>query len=153
MVIGLDPPPAGYFPPGRGRPVLFVIPPPVAGVDFSATLPAGSAWRILGGSAQLVTSATVATRQVYLRLLQGTTEIWRGPSPNTQVASLTYVYQLMPGIVVPTLVGTFPVVPWPVDCYADPRFSFASATTSIQATDQWSAITLLLEQLKPAPPE
>lgn len=123
------------------------------GADFAASLPAGSDWRILGGSAQLVTSATVATRQVYLRFFVGAAEIWRGPSPNTQVASLTYVYQLMPGIVVPTLVGTYPIVPWPVDTYGSPRHSIGSNTTNLQPGDQWSAITLLLEQLKPAPPE
>ena len=141
--------PDGY--PGRGAPKLITAPAPAAGADFTLTPPVGVRWRILGGQAQLKTSAAVANRQVLLEVTRGGVVVFTCPSPSVQAAGLTYAYQLLPGVTQPTLVSTYPVLPFPVAVVLDETWRLASSTAAIDVADQWSAIALLVEELGPTP--
>lgn len=141
----------GY--PSRGAPRLISLATAqtAAGADFSLTPPVGVRWKLLGGSAKLATSSAVATRQVYLSVTHGGVEVFRMPAQSTQAASLTYTYQLLPGIPPQTLVSTFPNLPCPVGLILDERWRLASVTTLIDTADQWGPVELLVEELGPTP--
>ncbi len=138
---------------GRGGLNIITAPNPAAGADWTLAPPPGARWNVLGGSAQLVTAAAVAVRQVLILIAQGPTTVLTLTSPNTQAAGLTYTYQLLPGVPQPALVATFPVVALPERLVIDERWRVKSSTTLIQAADQWSAIVLMVEELGPEPPE
>lgn len=139
--------------PGYGHLVLITAPNPGAGNDWVLTPPAGSVWRVLWGSAKLVTSASAGTRQVTLQLLTGNLVVGQMASPDTQATGLTYTYQFVPGIAQPTLASTFPVVSLPALLLLDPRWTLQSSTSGILAGDVWSGVSFLVEELAPAPPE
>jgi hypothetical protein len=132
---------------GRGGLKLITAPEPAAGHDWVLTPPPGARWRLLGGSAQLVTSATVATRQVLFQVVREGTVCFTIPSPNTQAASLTYTYQFLPGVAQDTLLSTYPLLQLPHDVLLDNRMRVQSSTGAIDTADQWSAVVLLVEEL------
>lgn len=139
--------------PGYGHPRLITAPKPAAATDWTLTPPPGAVWRILWGQAKLVSDSNAGTRQVVLQVSTGGLVVAQMASPNTQSISLTYSYQFVPGIAQPTLVSTYPVVSLPDRLILDPRWALQSLTTNMGAGDQWSAITFLVEELLPAPPE
>src|SRR5579864_807139 len=138
-------PPPGFE--GRGGLKLLTTPPPAAGADFSLEVPTGARFQLIGGAAQLVTSSHVATRQVYFLVKREGVEVYRVAAASTQAASLTYAYQLLPGVAPGTLVATFPVVQFPWYLALDERMRLASVTTNIDVADQWGPIYLLVEEL------
>ena len=120
---------------------------PAAGAGF--TIPADSKyWRVFDLIAfQLVTSDTMADRQVTLTLLDGGgVAIATLPSASTQAATLTYQYTwstefsnfdtVVAGAVTSPL-------PW---TFLPPGFSAAVTVGSIDATDQISNIRIMSEQ-------
>lgn len=115
---------------------------PAAGADWSLTVPSGHLYEIVSAYAQLVTSATSATREVLLKLTDGDATYLLLPPPGTQVASKTYDYAWAQhggayagtgglAITLPRLVLL-------------PGWTIGSATTSIQAGDQWGTPRLLV---------
>lgn len=82
--------------------------------DKSFTVPSRFQYTLLGGMAQLVTTATVGNRQVDLLLTDGTNTIITIAAGGTQAASLTRQYQYIPGEAAPAAVaGTLFVCPFP----------------------------------------
>lgn len=144
---GNQAPPGGLE--GRGGLKILSAPAPAAGADWILTPEPSARWHVLGGSAKLVTSAVANTRQVYLQVLREGQEIFRCPALSGQATGLTYTYQLLPGLVESTLVGTFPVVPLPVSLVIDNRMRLQTITSLLDVGDQWSNIFLLVEEMGP----
>lgn len=123
---------------------------PAAGADWNTTVPIPARWRIRSVFATLATSAVVATRIPRLSVAGGLGGSHIFPPTATQAAGLTVNYTgaalgaatadaansqwLLP----PDLqVNSFPVANFAV---------IAVTTAGLQAADQWSGITLLIEE-------
>jgi hypothetical protein len=121
---------------------------PAAGVAFSTAVPTGKTWQILGGSYQLVCSATVASRNVGAVFEIDGIPIWSTGTSTGITASQTRrvvfypATRYMAGIFysewVPIAVG--PQCPLPAG--TDLTFPIVS----IQAGDQVSEVRLLVEE-------
>lgn len=131
----------------RGAPYRLEAPVPAAGADWAFSPPPGAAFRIIGGSAQLVTSATVANRQVSILVDDRNVTLFTIEASGTQAVSLTQVYDILPGCTLTTLTSTHLPIFLPVGVILDYRFRLRSSTGSLQAGDQWSAIYFLVEEL------
>ncbi len=131
---------------GPGALYSIAVTTPGAGADWTQTVPTGARWRIRGGTAQLVTSAAVATRQVALVIDDGVNTLFTSESASTQLAGVTQVYDLLPGGTVTTLVSTHQPLFQPVDLILSAGWRIRTSTGAIQAGDQWSAIRLLVEE-------
>lgn len=80
----------------------------------SFTVPSGEQYQLLGGLAELVTTATVGNRQIELRITDGTNTVLSIVANGTQAASLTRQYQFVQGEAAPAAaVGTIHVCPVP----------------------------------------
>lgn len=120
---------------------------PAAGAEWSVTVPTGSVWRVRSIYSQLVTSATVANRltsvvmkdaagniffQSFLTGAQtagGTwTIVFSVNAPNTTLGSFNNSELFIPDVVLPE--GAVVI----------------SKSSGLQAGDQYSAISLLIEQ-------
>lgn len=119
---------------------------PAAGADWSFTIPTGSRMRFRAGGAQLVTSATVATRATGFHATDGVTEYMFAPAVQTQAASLTVRYDYLPGATAVALVGTQTSISLPSDPIFPAGHTIGSATGGIQAGDQWSGIEFCVEE-------
>ncbi len=137
--------------PGRGHLALIPVPQPAAGADWTIRPPVGARWRVLGGSAKLVTSAAIANRQVYLAVSYDGLELFRIAAAAVQAAGATVVYELIPGLTLTTAIGGFQPVFLPLTALLDPRMVLASVTGAIDVGDQWSGVVLFLEELETLP--
>lgn len=139
------------------RTALISVPQPAAGADISFTVP-GTGIFIVAWNAVLITSATVATRQVSFRFGLGALPIYIVATSQTQAASLTYSYNVAQNVTATAATGAFGAyggvidLPGPFPLWVPPTDSssnnsiFNTLTAGIQATDQWqpSNITALL---------
>lgn len=115
---------------------------PAAGADWSTSVPAGHLWQLLGVTATLVTSAAVANRAVALVLGDGSNPFLTIPAPAVQAASLTGVYSWA-GEGGGYALGVRQLGPLP-PLVLPPSWTVAVSTLLVDATDQWSAVRLLL---------
>jgi hypothetical protein len=84
--------------------------------DSAKTLvvPSNRRWKMMGGLAELVSTATVGNRQIELRITDGTDTIFAITANGTQAASLTRQYHFILGTDGPSVVaGTVFVCPIP----------------------------------------
>ena len=125
----------------------FAVTQPAAGADFSQTVPAGLQWRIRAVFVKIVTSATVASRQLTLQFKddQGNL-LFQCPASTTQAASLTGLYSFFPTAPWNVVGTTNFVAPIPPDLTLADSFVIASSTASIQTGDQLQNIVILLEE-------
>jgi len=114
---------------------------PGAGVQWSS-LDVGVGQReFIGVTFTLTTSATVATRQVYLSLIDNATEVVRLPAQGTQLASLVRTYFAIYGVGVLAAAGSSIFIPLPqLRMGADNRIS--SVCDNFQAGDAYTGIRL-----------
>jgi len=119
---------------------------PAPGAEISETVPTDARWRLRGMSAQLVTDATPATRQVYLVVDDGTTELLRFPANATQTASLTRDYRVLAIGTAPAAVSRyiFVAIGRPLDLFQGWRIG--TATENLAAGDDWGAPRLYVEE-------
>jgi hypothetical protein len=129
--------------PGHARTIL--VGNPAAGAEWTTTGDVLARWRPLAVIAQLVTSATAATREVALQFTASGSKVAFNVA-QTQLASLTSIYcWLASGGGGPAVAGTH-VSACMGDAYLDASPAIGSQTTNIQAGDQWSGITVLVEE-------
>lgn len=115
---------------------------PAAGSDWALTVPAGHLYQLLAVSAQLVTSATVATRVARLQVSDGNAVFLDLPPTATQAASLTRRYAWAPhapGLAIGS--GILSFVP---DLALQTGWKLQTTTDLIDATDAWTAIRVLV---------
>lgn len=121
-----------------------------AGFDFTLVAQQNSRLKLRSLSALLTASATVANRQV--RLVEVGTEgnVFLGEATANIVASQAARVYFVPGVTYAPIIATDIVVPLPVDLIigsvSGVAQTFQSITQGIQAGDQWSQITALVEE-------
>lgn len=121
---------------------------PAPGADWALTPTGLGGWRILSLTAQLVTSAAVATRAVALTADDQTSVYFRVPAAGTQLASLPVHYDAFDGSSPAATVGVDTVFDWPNGGLWLPQGHFLrSVTQNIDVADQWSAIVAMVEEL------
>ncbi len=119
---------------------------PLAGNDWSQTVPTNGRWRIRSAIAALATSAAVAARQVFLQATDGVNQLFGIPAQQTQAAGTTVTYQFVPGVPYTTVIsGNLPVF-LPPDMQLFQAFIIRALTVNLQAGDVWSAIRLEIEE-------
>lgn len=131
--------------PGVSRVVK--VPAPGAGNEWSITVPGGVQWKILSGRAQLVTSATVATRIPEIQLTSEGVDIGRYPCNVTVTAGVTsrvaFSQQLGTFTPVAGVVDGFIALPWfPLG----PGDTISSLTTALQAGDVYDSINIRIAE-------
>lgn len=124
------------------------VPQPAAGAEWTVNVPGGRQWRIIGGAAQLVASAAVANRRPGLSLGDESTTTARTVSALQVQAGATALLGYLPdsGVTAPAGVDTVGLVPaW--DAWIPGGFVISSATPGLQAGDQYSQVSLMIEEL------
>ena len=131
---------------------VFPVTTPAAGADFSATVPGGFVWRPLAVTAKLVTSATVATRSVSLKITDQTNVLAQFAPFGTQAASLTATYSWANGAAsAGTAAGGGVVTTGLPDMALPSGYQLASVTAAIDTTDQWSNVIVWVEEVNAEP--
>lgn len=119
---------------------------PAAGADFTITVTASQVWEYQSLYFKLATSATVANREVYVKVTDGTNTLWLMSYTAYQTASLNRNYNVSP------LGGTFNSVGGTDYVMMTPRFMLgpgyvvSSFISGMAAGDQLSNIRLLYRQ-------
>lgn len=126
---------------------------PAAGSDWLVPVPGGTRWRLHSVVAQLTTSAVVASRVVALHLGDGNGDIAVSPMLVSQAASLSYTYCWYPGAghSPAASAGTACAAPLP-SLMLDTAYTVSVQTAARDVGDQWSAITLHVEEYTTGPP-
>lgn len=119
---------------------------PAAGADFVLAVPAFLRWRVVGVFATLVTSAAAANRIPRIRLDDGAVVYHQG-TPNQVVPASTNA-NVSGNTATQAAVAGDPavMVPFPSGLILPPAHRILSNTLNIQAGDQWSAATALVEE-------
>lgn len=120
---------------------------PGAGVDISESVPTGARWELLAFHALLTSAVAAANRVVQLTLDDGTTIYARVSNQQNQAASLAWRYSWAAGV--PLLnPGNLLVVhgTLPVNLRLGAGHRARTATTAIQAADQWSEVQYLVRE-------
>ena len=119
---------------------------PAAGAEVSETVPTNARWRLRSLAASFVTSATAASRYPSLIFDDGATNFYVSDPPELQLASTTSTWQAFPGSA--RLVAVSGVRQWNagVPICLQGGFRLRTATTNLQAGDDWGAPTLLVEE-------
>jgi hypothetical protein len=115
---------------------------PAAGVDWSFTAAPNARWRVVGGYCGLITSATVATRNVTLVVKDsGGNNVAVFPASGSQAASLTQYYSVAPGGAA-TSAGAFFTIPTPTEVFVVGGGSVGTYTGNLQPGDQYQYVNL-----------
>ena len=130
---------------GRIRVVTGVM--PAVASDPVVTMPARVRWRIISAIARYVTDANVATRYARLRLIKAGVALGYYPLRNVMAANQAIECTWGAG----TDVGhssseTRNLGPLPVGMLLNDEWDVGVYTSGKQAADQWTALTLLVEE-------
>lgn len=127
---------------------------PAAGADWSLTAPTVTAantpivrYKVISLHCKFVASSTVANRQPTIVIKDGSGNIlYQATTGAVVAASGSQTIDAGAGAQ-PALVGTAAMLTLPVDLILAPGWVIGSSTASIQATDQWSLITVNVAQI------
>jgi len=143
------------WPPGvhedstSGRGLLRVISGtnPAAGNEVIEIVPTNARWRLLSLGVGFVTDATVASRQVRLRITDGTQEIALVPATASQAESTTRSYWFVAGY--PNTPGLQSGVVYsfiPTDYFIPQGGTIETKTANLQAGDNYGTPILVVEE-------
>lgn len=119
---------------------------PAAGAEISETVPTNARWRLINFGFDLVTDATAATRRPRLDFNDGSADFLRIEHGETLIASLTGRFDSFPGLgVYSRLNNTFRLQVIP-ELILSAGFVISTATTSLQAGDNYGAPRMLVEE-------
>jgi hypothetical protein len=131
---------------GSGRLRSFQVSNPAAGVDWIATVPTFVRWRVQSFTAQLVTAVAAANRNVEIIVDDSASVVWRVSAPASIVASTTQTISGC-GVNAPTgVITTTSAIVIPPGLIMPAAWRLRTATTNIQAADQWGSIFLNVEE-------
>jgi hypothetical protein len=120
---------------------------PAANTEISETVPTGARWRPLSMRFPFVTDANVANREVAVTFDDGTTVYYEAHSGVNQAASLTRQYTAaLTNLRGAAATGTGILIALP-DIQLAAGHRIRTATTNRQATDNYGAPELLVEEL------
>lgn len=132
---------------GAGVPIVSLQSNPGAGADFSVSVPLGARWRVIAWRGTLTTAVAVANRDVSITYNNGATVMAESPSGLVLAASSANTYCYFDGATLnATAFNGRTVAPLPGNCFLQRGFSIQTATTGIQAADQWSGITMIVQE-------
>lgn len=118
---------------------------PIAGAEFSVTVPARRRWRIISFHVALFTNSTVADRIPTLIIDNGSIVLARIPATTPQTASQTHSY-FYTGTYQPELImGVNRFYPLPPLTLVS-GYNFYSETVALQNGDDYAAPILLVEE-------
>ncbi len=120
---------------------------PAPGVEINEVVPTGATWRLTTVRVALTSSATVATRRPLLQLNRAGATVLSVPHPQTQLASLTRIYNWALGMALAVTVTTDSnITGLPIDMYLAAGDGFSTATEAIQAGDDYAAPSYSVEE-------
>lgn len=145
---------SAFFPPGRqlspveGPGIIRTIvgTDPAANVQISETVPTNARWKLLALYATLVTDATAANRRVFYQFDDGVSEFYQTAAASDQVASLTRRHILGAAGHGHDVFSTTYLHPLPIPLLLREGYRIRTATTGMQAGDNWSAPVMLVEE-------
>ena len=120
---------------------------PAAGADILETVPTNARWELIAFTAQLTTSAVVASRVVGLTIDDGTNIYFRDSPAFTQTANLIDIYSFANGqskIAAPS--SSFVLGNVPVDNRLIATHRIRTKTLFIDVGDQWTAPQYLVRE-------
>lgn len=133
----------------RAIPRIIPIPSPAAGADWSQQVPDGVMWRVVGCTAQLVTSATVSNREPMLHYGDGTTFPLRVSGGSAQTATQTVEYHWSIGASgFNGLPGTGKVQAALPNMQISGAWVVRVVTSGLVAGDQWSAVSMYVVEIE-----
>jgi uncharacterized protein with beta-barrel porin domain len=118
---------------------------PAAGSDWSETVPTNARWRLITAHAILSASATVANRNVYLVIDDGTNILYIIYSGFGQTAGQSIRYQFVNSHWGGSNLGDTTLIPLPEIPLLRSGFR-VRAISNMQTNDDWSAPQLLIEE-------
>lgn len=134
--------------PGFVRTFLAANPP--AGADWTITIPSNARWKIRAWSALLTASATVANRQVVLTAGGGGGNGFLAPALTNVTAGQAATFSAAPLSTYTGVLPLFQILPLPGDLFLSGATgilqSFGVSTTGLQVGDQWSNISVVIEE-------
>lgn len=119
---------------------------PAAGAEISETVPVGARWRLLVWHGALATDATVSNRTARLTFDDGTTVYVRASNAFAHTASTTNLYTAGEGLNSISTLGASLHIPLPAGHRLLAGHRVRSSTFNLQATDDWSAPEMLVEE-------
>jgi hypothetical protein len=131
---------------GRGIMRTVIGTNPAAGAEITETVPTGAQWDVHGLSATFVTSATVATREVFLTIDDGTDITLVFFAQGSQTASLTRFYRMVAFGYGQAVVGSNIPIPSILPIRMRPGWRLLTSTSSIQTGDDWGAPVMMVEE-------
>lgn len=146
-----------YLPGATRFPRIVKVAAPAVGAELVIPVPGGVVWKIEAIRAQLVTSATVATRLATMRAGDGSTTPIIMPAGSTQVASLTVVYEWLRGLSTAAGSGALGISAVGFGSALLPggwqlQTVTANIDTDPSTGDAWSAVSLYVVELRPPAP-
>lgn len=131
---------------GPGSLATYAASVPLAGHEWSITLPANTRWKVISILASLATSAAVANRTPGVFVQSAGALIWQampqGAVAAAQVANASYSSTPTQNAASPLFLNN--ALPSP--CYLSGTARLGSQTLNIDAADQYGAINLLVEE-------
>lgn len=126
-----------------------VVPNPAAGSDWTFTVPGGCIMRMLGGTATLTTSATVANRNLGMvtRMFGQPVQLAANTANITASSTATPLYQLGTTTNLLSVIMGYSQIVF-VTQWLNEGDSISSFTTNLQAADQYSGIYLAIEEVR-----
>lgn len=131
---------------GRGTFKIYTCTDPAANTEVTCTVPTGKIWRIVSMRVVLVTDANVANRLPSITVDDGTTVFYQTTSSSVQAASLTWNYNFDAVENSPAVNSTTSHLPVPFRMLLGPGYRIKTSTSAIQATDNYGAPVLLVEE-------
>lgn len=127
---------------------------PAAGADWTVTVPAGVMWEVRAGVATLTTSATVDTRVPTMGVTVDDTLVWSVPWPSGQAAGKVVTFPVGTGMANGAVYanGSSPALLLPDDLLPQGAV-IATSTALLQVGDQWSGISLWVEEVYVTDPQ
>jgi hypothetical protein len=141
--------PAGVLrTPGEGRGNLYLpsFTDPLTGGEALFRVPSNARWRLFTARAVLTTSAAAGNRTVRAVVDDSTTQVYRCAASAVQAPSTQVAYSFVPGGERLGAGGGDEIVPLPADLYLPNAWRMKTATSGIDAGDQWSALACLVEE-------
>jgi hypothetical protein len=134
---------------GPGAILRVTIANPAAGADFSFQPADALRWRVQSLKATLTTSAAAGNRSVHNLVSDSAgNPYWNQPAQTTQGPGLAVQYSFAPGVTPIVVADGAAVLSLPANLILAQRHQIQSLTTGLLAGDQWSAISMGVEQLE-----
>jgi len=139
--------PAEIIPPAGARVFSQFSASLAVGTDISFAVPAGKQWTPLLLIGTLVTSATVSTRTVQIRMTDGTHTLFQDAGEGSQAASLTQTYSFSTSARFETAFTLgIAAYGFPGGVPLQPGWVIGTVTNNIQAGDQWTNVALVVAE-------